>query len=127
MYYPNPLIYPLVKSEEINGLYYASLFDIAIMKIVAISSRGSKKDFFDLYFLSKFKKIDIKEVFLSLDKKYLKRNIPSIHIIQSLTYFDDADQQAGLELLVDMKWDEVKEFFVVEQKKLFEVYNDIEN
>ena len=127
LYYPNPLIYPLVKSEEIDGLYYASLFDIAIMKIVAISSRGSKKDFFDLYFLSKFKKIDIKEVFLSLDKKYLKRNIPSIHIIQSLTYFDDADQQAGLELLVDMKWDEVKEFFVVEQKKLFEVYNDIEN
>ena len=123
LYYPNPILKKLVKSTEIDGLYYASLFDIAIMKLVAISSRGSKKDYFDLYFLCSFKDIDLKEVFLSLDKKYLKRNIPNIHIIQSLTYFDDAEQEDGLELFVDMDWEVVKKYFELKQKELFELYN----
>lgn len=123
LYYPNPILKDLVKSSEIEGLYYASLFDIAIMKLVAISSRGSKKDYFDLYFLCMFKDIDLKKVFLSLDKKYLKRNIPNIHIIQSLTYFDDAEQEDGLELFVDMDWEVVKKYFELKQKELFEVYN----
>ncbi len=37
--------------HEVEGIRMASLSDIAAMKISAITQRGSKKDFIDLYFL----------------------------------------------------------------------------
>jgi predicted nucleotidyltransferase component of viral defense system len=42
--------YPMIeKLVPFNGIQMASVSDIACMKITAISSRGSKKDFVDLY------------------------------------------------------------------------------
>jgi len=46
--YPYKLLFPLI---DFNGVKLADERDIACMKIEAISSRGSKKDFIDLYFL----------------------------------------------------------------------------
>ncbi|WP_252864420.1 nucleotidyl transferase AbiEii/AbiGii toxin family protein [Caldicellulosiruptor bescii] len=43
LYYPNPLLDNLVIPTEIKGLKIASKIDIGMMKLVAISSRGSKK------------------------------------------------------------------------------------
>ncbi|MCD5405459.1 MAG: hypothetical protein LRZ91_03060 [Desulfotomaculum sp.] len=40
LYYPYPLIDPVIKVEGIN---LASLTDIALMKLIAISQRGEKK------------------------------------------------------------------------------------
>ena len=44
--------YPWIQSyKEVDKIRLASLPDIAAMKINAISGRGSKKDFIDIYYL----------------------------------------------------------------------------
>ena len=49
-YYPYPLIDP---EEEVVGMAVASSMDLALMKLGAITSRGSRRDFIDLYLLSR--------------------------------------------------------------------------
>ena len=46
--YDYPQLYPFI---YFNNIRLADIRDIAPMKIAAIASRGSKKDFIDLYFL----------------------------------------------------------------------------
>jgi Nucleotidyl transferase AbiEii toxin, Type IV TA system len=47
-YYPYPLVDP---AEELTGLAVASAVDLGLMKIAAIISRGTRRDFVDLYLL----------------------------------------------------------------------------
>lgn len=49
-YYPYPLIDP---EEELAGMAVASALDLGLMKLGAVTSRGSRKDFVDLYLLSR--------------------------------------------------------------------------
>ena len=47
-YYPYPLIAP---EEELGGMPVVSALDLGLMKIAAIISRGSRRDFVDLHLL----------------------------------------------------------------------------
>jgi hypothetical protein len=47
-YYPYPLVDPV---EETRGLAVASLADLGLMKLGAIISRGTRRDFVDLFLL----------------------------------------------------------------------------
>ena len=47
-YYPYPLVDPV---EELAGLAVASAVDLGLMKLAAIISRGTRRDFVDLYLL----------------------------------------------------------------------------
>ncbi len=90
--------------------------DIAVMKIIAISQRGKKRDFVDLYWYVKNC-----APLLSIVEK-LKRQYPTVahnfqHIIKSLTYFDDADKDPMPPLLFDARWDDIKRFFQEEAVK----------
>ncbi|MBR1884405.1 MAG: nucleotidyl transferase AbiEii/AbiGii toxin family protein [Clostridia bacterium] len=119
LYYPNPMIEDYVYDDEIEGLKYASIKDISVMKLVALSSRGSKKDYYDLMYMIKYKDIDIRETFMNLDVKFEGKNINKMHIVQSLTYFDDAECEPDLILMVNIDWEEIKRFFVKAQKELY--------
>ncbi len=121
LYYPNPMLEEYIYDDQIDGLKYASLSDIAVMKLVALSSRGSKKDYYDLAYMIKYKNIDIRQVFMNLDAKFAGRNINKIHIIQSLTYFDDAECEPDLILMVNLDWEEIKLFFSKIQKELYSI------
>lgn len=84
--------------------------DIGVMKIVAISQRGRKRDFFDLYWCAK--NIDSLENLV----KSLKEQYPAVahdyhHILKSLVYFDDAESDPDLELNFSASWPQVKEYF----------------
>lgn len=90
--------------------------DIAVMKTIAISQRGRKRDFVDLYWY-------VKNVapLLSVVSK-LKKQYPTVahnfqHIIKSLTYFEDADKDPMPSLLFEANWDSIKKFFQVEAVK----------
>ena len=92
------------------------------MKIAAISDRGAKKDFIDLYFIIKIeKKLTLKECLELYDKKFntLKQN--KIHILKSLLYFEDAEKQAGIKMIKKVEWQEVVKFFIREVRALQEV------
>lgn len=81
-----PFIRPFVVIENIR---MASVEDIAAMKLDAITGRGSKKDFYDLYFL--LQQFSIDDLFSLYIEKYPHQT--TFHVIRSLTYFEDAEIQ----------------------------------
>lgn len=90
--------------------------DIAAMKIDAVSSRGSKKDFIDIYFL--FKKYSLSELVGFFEKKYKDIEYNKLHIFKSLTYFDDAENDPMPVMMREMEWSKVKKTITNEVKKL---------
>lgn len=98
-------IFPLV---EFNGLKIADERDIAAMKLDAISSRGSKKDFIDIYFL--LSKYPLKELIGFFENKYSEIQYNKMHILKSLTYFENADDEPTPIMLKQIDWDNVKDF-----------------
>jgi predicted nucleotidyltransferase component of viral defense system len=106
--YSYPLVAPLLQPDD-SLLPFASREDIAAMKLAAITSRGSRKDFIDLWLLitRHWPLSDCLELFR---QKFTTRDIG--HVVRSLTYFDDADEEPLLRMLVDIEWDSVKRDFV---------------
>lgn len=99
--------YPLVgDSLEFDGVRVASLSDIACMKLSAISSRGSKKDFIDLYFILKEKSLD--EILSLFKKKFKGVDYQMTHILKSLVYFEEADRDPDPVFLAPFDWEEAK-------------------
>jgi predicted nucleotidyltransferase component of viral defense system len=105
--YSYPVLNPPEKSREL-GICVASDEDIAAMKSVAITQRGSKKDFFDLYFLIRKHGWRLEEV-IELSKRKYGNVFPESAFVKALTYFKDADEESYKD--IDLKWKEVKEFF----------------
>lgn len=113
-YYEYPFFYPTKKFGKINIL---DARDIAAMKIAAVASRGVRRDFVDLYFLCK-EVISLEETIELYDKKYKNLATTSMHIMKSLTYFEDAEDQDMPHMLKKLDWREVEIFFNTEVKKI---------
>lgn len=110
--------YPLIgETHHFLNLRISSLEDIGCMKIDAISSRGSKRDFVDLYFILKKFNLDLKEFFKYFEEKYGKENYNIYHILKSLVYFEDAERDPGLNMLDQFSWENVKIFFIEQIKR----------
>lgn len=118
-YYPNVVINEYVTTDEIPNLKMASILDIAIMKVIAIAGRGSKKDFFDLYNILKCKDITINDLVNGLIQKY-GNNVNYASVIMGLSYFEDAEQELLPKTFVDYDWNTIKYFFINFQKKFQE-------
>jgi hypothetical protein len=102
-----------------NGFYLAGGTaderDIAAMKIDAVSSRGSKKDFIDIYFLlEKYSLSDLLEIF---EKKYAAIKFNRVHILKSLSYFEDAESEPMPIMLKPISWEDVKKKIVAETNR----------
>lgn len=119
LHFENNLVEDKVMTEDINGLYLASIKDIAIMKLIAISQRGTKKDFFDLYYICNHFNITIKDILDILDKKYDKNKINYLHIIQSLAYFEDAEDENLPKVFINYNWGTIKDYYIEEQSKIY--------
>ena len=102
--YSYPLVAPLIRPDN-SLLPLASREDIVAMKLAAIASRGSRKDFIDLWLLTT-RYWPLADCLESYRKKFAARDIG--HVVRSLTYFDDADEEPPLRLLLDVDWEEVK-------------------
>ena len=117
-YYPNKVLKDFIKVEEMPNLNFASILDIATMKVVAIGGRGAKKDFFDLFNIIKKCNINTYELVEGLKQKCGE------NIIMGLSYFEDAEDEILPNTFVDYNWGEIKKFFIEFQK---EVQNILEN
>jgi hypothetical protein len=104
MGYAYPLVAPPLVPEP--GLVpFASREDIAAMKLAAVASRGSRKDFVDLWWLvSHYWSLD--RCLKLFQRKYSSRDIG--HVVRALTYFDDAEMEPPLRYLVEIDWETVK-------------------
>ena len=78
--------------------------DIGAMKLAAISGRGKRKDFYDLYYLLRDYSL---EDLISFNKKKFPDSNEMI-IIKSLGYFDDADLDQQPILMEQVSWSTVK-------------------
>ena len=110
-HYPYPLACPFL---NIEGVRLASKEDIAAMKIIAISERGTKRDFIDIYFL--LKEFTVEKIFEFLKKKYPNFNI---YVgLRGLTYFVDAERKQKRRLYLShyVSWTEIKKSLIKEVK-----------
>lgn len=97
--------YPWLQDKMIEDkITLAQLEDIAAMKLAAITGRGSKKDFVDFYFL--LKKYAFTQIIDFYNSKYTDAS--SYLAIKSLLYFDDADQDLPLDMVKEVRWEDVK-------------------
>ena len=102
--------YPLLKpGTKLKDIALASVEDIACMKLDALSSRGTKRDFIDLYFIAKV--IPLSVIFEMFEKKYALIKYNMLHIKKSLTYFIDAEDDPMPKMIVPVTWNEVKDYF----------------
>jgi hypothetical protein len=102
--YPYPRLHPTGLWQK-GGCRLASLDDLAAMKLSAIAQRGAKKDFVDLYALcTKHARLP------ELLKMYQRRfDIADIgHLLYSITYFQDADQQRMPRMFWKVSWPTIK-------------------
>lgn len=114
--YPYPL---LEETETVAGVRVAKLLDLALMKVVAISQRGTRRDFIDLYCLCRHH-LRLADVLQRMPEKFRDISYPSYHLLRSLVYFDDADSDEPPKMLTDLDWERVKSFFRVEVEPLFD-------
>jgi hypothetical protein len=102
VYQHHPLLEPTV---AYRGMQVASPIDIGLMKLAAINSRGTRRDFVDLYSLREIVTLDRLLELATI--KY--RDRPSfLHIAaRSLAYFEDAEPQPMPRLLTPVEWADV--------------------
>ncbi len=105
-----PFFIPALPKLKYGSVEILDKDDIAVMKVIAISQRGRKRDFIDLYWYVN----NIASLISVIEK--LPNQYPEVahnfhHIIKSLTYFDDADKDPVPMLLFDVTWDKVKSYF----------------
>ena len=112
--YSHELLAPLEVCEQIN---IASVEDIVPMKMIAIAQRGTKKDFYDIYAILEAG-WTIDAMFEAVDRKFLKVHYNKMHILKSLTFFEDAEGDPAPKSLRAVKWNAVKER-VSEEAKTF--------
>ena len=99
-------MYPwLAPAVEERGLRLADVSDIAAMKINAITNRGTRKDFVDLFFL--LKRISFPDMMELYQCKYPDAN--PVLALRSLVYFVDAEAQPMPKMLVPFEWTECKD------------------
>ena len=108
------MIFPF---KRFNGIKIIDLKDIGAMKIAAISDRGLRRDFIDLYFICN-KGISLSYLLKLYDRKYRQLKSNMVHIQKSLVYFDDAEKEEAPSMLRKITWQEIKMFFEKEVKKL---------
>lgn len=112
--------YPFIRDIiNIDNIRLANPIDIAAMKLAAITGRGKKKDFIDLYFL--LKHFSIEEIVQFYLEKYHDGNI--FLVLRSLIYFEDADMDEDPVMLEKVSWIEMRTFIEDKVNKYLRTIN----
>jgi predicted nucleotidyltransferase component of viral defense system len=102
--YRYPLLEPVVMWPEV-ACQLASPADLACMKLVAITQRGTKKDFVDLYALGQ-NTFTLQEMLTLYRRKY--QIVDQAHVLYALGYFEDADAEEMPRMFWDVDWRKIK-------------------
>jgi len=85
--------------------------DIAVMKIIAISQRGRKRDFFDLYWYI-MQREPLLDIIERVATQYPNLEHNYHHIIKSIMSFEDAEEDPEPQVFFDADWKQVKKYFL---------------
>ena len=90
------------------------------MKITAVASRGTKRDFVDLY--AACCQFGLSDLLILFDRKYAQTEYNRLHILKSLTYFADAEKDPMPHMLSPLEWGDVKRFFMDEARRIADLF-----
>ncbi len=105
------LIFTHIPETTHNAIDILDAADIAVMKIIAISQRGKKRDFFDLYWYVKNREPLI-HILERVKDQYPKTQHNYHHIIKSFIYFEEAEEDPQPEILFNATWEQIKKYFL---------------
>ncbi len=110
--YRYPLLHPV---REMDGVRLFSILDIGSMKLAAITNRGRKRDFFDLFFI--LRAYSLRHLLEAYNAKYSDGS--EFLVRKSLVYFEDAEED-DIPSVFDksVTWPIVKRTIELEAKKL---------
>lgn len=113
--YPYPFNEPRI---FLSGIPVAGLVDIASMKMLAITQRGAKRDFADLYCI--LTKIPSPVIAGNMVARFGRDRISPVVIGKALVNFTDAEADPDPEYLGTHKgkWKEIKQYFVNQVKQI---------
>ncbi len=101
----HPLIQPPVIIDTIR---VAAIEEIGAMKLAAILSRGTRKDYIDLFFILQHK--SLYQLFDIASKKYPYHEAFPTFAVRALSYFDDAESDPMPRMIKPTSWAEIKSF-----------------
>lgn len=108
------IAYPFFRAEEqfkkLGTIRVLDPKDIAVMKILALSQRGKKRDFFDMYWYVKNRE-SLTAVIGRLKKQFPEAVHDYNHIAAALVYFADAEEDPDPIITFNASWKQVKNFF----------------
>jgi hypothetical protein len=95
----------LKPAQRIGKIRLAKMQDLGPMKLKAITKRGRKRDFVDLFFLLQY--FTVTELLALYKKRTGQEEI--IHVVTNMTYFEDAEKDE-MPYMLDKKitWEAIK-------------------
>lgn len=105
VYQHHPLTQLTVPMDEVR---LASPVDLGLMKLSAINSRGTRRDFVDIYCLRKIVTLD--QLLELAPSRYYDRPEFLTISARALAYFEDAEQQKMPETVWPVNWQDVREY-----------------
>lgn len=111
--YGYELVKPVLQAE---GIALASVEDIALMKMDALLSRASRKDFHDLYAICR--RISLRELLALAPHKYPSFRDFEAQMARHMISFERADQESTMPLIEEVEWETVKKWFREQAKMI---------
>ena len=108
--YPYPILGRLSSGPE--GVKVAGLRDLAAMKLAAITKRGVRRDYWDLYAILTLTKLTLESVCDDYLRKFGVSEADLYHVLRALTWFEDAEADRRLPRgLTAKQWRNIREWF----------------
>lgn len=118
--YPYPFTDLTVRIKSIT---VAGLMDIAAMKVIAITQRGAKRDFVDLYFI--LQDTPFRKIAANMLRRFGPERVNPLIIGKALVFFDDAEADPEPQYLIEKpEWKDIKSFF---RKNVKQMALDLQN
>jgi hypothetical protein len=106
-------IYPPLEPPELGpeGVLVAGERDLATMKLAAVSQRGIRRDFWDLYELLHHG-ISLGEALDFYATRFGTSHSDLYHVLRALTYFDDAERDQVMPMgMTNADWHKIRTYF----------------
>lgn len=118
----NPSFAPSNERVQVGNIPLLLPKDIAIMKIMAISQRGKKRDFIDLFwYCSQSKEAEsLDMLILRTIAQYQMQESHGIHLLKSLVYFDDAETDPLPKVNFSVQWENIRHYFKQEVARILQ-------
>ena len=107
----------LFSGAAYRGLTIADPREIAVMKVIAIGGRGSRKDFVDLYFFLRTGG-SLDTLFELVRRRFAKVDYNEYHLLKSLVFFEDAEAEPMPRMIRRVSWSEVRKAITAEVKRI---------